>query len=277
MYVDEIIAIHDKIAQASDLKTEKHAEIKAARVAVAEATGYKATIARSRLADAEKAVADIDATLDLMKASLPSCPSGQPIVWFASRYADYMRQRLVLEGKAGEAEKQLAAALEEAKKGAWKRKGADMKETIPVAAARKQVEDITAKIAELDRCYQSTKTIIDDERRVERETNALDAWVHGSGPMPDFIRQRQKQEEAALMKGCVSLKLPIKTITMKIREEVEEPAEWTSNTSPEPSKSPEPEPLTPHIDDVFPGIGCTSVWIARFMAEKKARASQTHV
>jgi hypothetical protein len=192
MYVDEMIAIHDKIAQASDMKAEKNAEIKAARIELAAATGYKATIARSRLADAEKAVADIDATLDLMKASLPSCSPGQPVAWFAGRYADYMRQRSILEEKAAEAETQLAAALEEAKKGAWKRKGLEMKETIPVAGARKQVDDLTAKMAELDRCYQSTKTIIEDERRVvgTKQSRSRRCFEKGSNTIASHGRSK---------------------------------------------------------------------------------------
>jgi len=203
-----------------------------------------------------------------LKGSLPD----SPVAWFAGRFADYTLQRSALEIKAAEAEIQLAAALEDAKKGAWKRKGLDMKETSSVSTIRAQIADVASKIAELDRCYQSTKAIIEDERRMEREANALDAWVHGSGPMPDFVRQRQKQEEAEFVKGCVSLKLPIKTITIKNRMAVEEvPAEWSASTSSKVPSISEPEPLTPHVDDVFPGIGCTSVWIARFMAEKKAR------
>ena len=269
MPIDHIIETHDKIAMASAEHIAKKKEIEAAHVELAAATGYKATIARSRLRDAETAVSDIGATLDLLKAALPTCPPGQPIVWFAGRFSDYMRQRAVLEEKAAEAEKQLTAALEEAKKGAWKRKGLETKETIPVSAARKQSDDIAAKLAELDRCFQTTKTIIEDERRLESESNALNAWVHGDGPMPAFIRQRQKEEEAELEKGCVSLKLPIKTITLTNREtiEVEVPAEWTSAPV---AMTPDIEE-TPHVDDVFPGIGCTSVWIARFVAEKKEK------
>jgi len=198
----------------------------------------------------------------------------RPLLLFSRLLVENYLERDVLAAEMAELEKQLAISLEEAKKGAWKRRG-ETKDTVPVATLRAKIAEITTKVVGLVSSAAEAQSIIDDYRQWEAKEVALAMWKAG-GSKPDFIRLREEAEKAAFLEGCVSLKLPVRTITLPIpvKETEEIPTEeWVQMTAEEyldtlkPTPEVEEEVVMPDATDTI-----TPGWITRLMAKAKAKA-----
>ena len=199
----------------------------------------------------------------------------RPLVLFSRILVENYMEREVLAAEMAVLEKQLAESLEEAKKGAWKRRGVEVKETVPVATLRAKIADVAAKGAALVVSAATAQGIIDEYRQWEIQDTEMAAWLIG-GPTPAHIRQRQEAEQAALLEGCVSLLLPVRAITLQApRATKEEVAteEWVQMTAAEYLDTLKPPPeLEEEIVVPMAVETTTPGWITRFMAKAKAKA-----
>jgi len=209
----------------------------AAAVAVAEAdmakapAGYKTTIARCKVREATNALEELDQQMKTLHAQTAGCEDAT--IYFAKSYANYTLKCEKLDAAAVAMDAQLTAALEEAKKGAWKWQGRkDVGEPAAVINVRKEIADVTADREALEKSYAFTKAIIEGYRVEELKDIEFKAWLAG-GSKPEFVRLRQEAERMEFLKGCIVLKMsPPETILEE--EEVEEeeveaedPAWWS--------------------------------------------------
>jgi len=224
----------DILTQITRLEERRPNTVGAVAAAEAEAlkapAGYKTTIARCKVREAVTALTELDQQLVGLKGQ--TVGSEETMLYFVKSFATYTLKLEALAAARETADAQLAVALEEGKKGAWKWQGRkDVGEPPLVAAARHSVADVTAKLEALEKSYSSTKVIIEDYRSEELKDIEFKAWLAG-GPKPEFVRLSQEKERAELLKGCVVLKLPQKgaykitaTPVAESEEEEEESAE----------------------------------------------------
>lgn len=280
MTINEIIAIQKEIVGMGPKRVTLAAAVTAAGLEAAVVTGYKSTIARAKLREAEAAVVEHDAAVADMEKQLPA--DQETMVWFARRFAEYQIKREALEALCADQETQLVAALEEAKKGAWKftRGGGPARESSIVTAVRGRIAEVQQRIAALDTDIKGIKKIIDDRRAADVEEAEFANWIAG-GPKPEYLRIRDEAEREQFHRECTVLKLPKRgepyTFRMPVHPDAEEEVveEWNPMSLDEYIKS-----LTPTFQEeekeeiiVFrPSTrGITPAWIKRFTAARAAK------
>jgi len=243
--------------------------------------GYKLTIARAKLRDAEASLAEHDQNAAALRAQIEGVPS----VWTAGQYALYSLELERLEAAKVGAEKALEEALETAKTGAWKRKGAKAPaEPAIVVRARQAVAAAGEAIDQLEESYELVKGMVRDLRIWQREDEERLAWYAG-GPKPEFIKRKDAADLREFLADSVSLPLPVKgqPFSLPSRRKVAEP-----------EKEPEPESwITFSIEEYARTLNATrfeeeepeialptpckkkASWLGRFKEMRKARL--THV
>jgi hypothetical protein len=207
MTITEIVAISKHILE---LGAAPFAAVAIAKQEVASATGYKATIARSKLREAEAAVAEHEATVTALKAQLPTDEASEMQLWFGQQYAEYEVKREAHRTTIGALEDQLAAELQEAKKGAWKWAKAtpsQIKEGVAVMTLRAQIAATKKVIEELDEAHTSIKKGIAEYRVADEQDAEFQIWLDG-GAKPEYLRRRDEAERAEFLRDCTVLKLP---------------------------------------------------------------------
>ena len=282
MTINEIIAINKQILER--MAAAPTVAVAIAKQEVASATGYKATIARAKLREAETAVAEHEATVAELKAQLPTGEKSETRVWFGRQYAEYEVKREARLATVAALEAQLEAALEEAKKGAWKWAKAtpgQVKEGTAVATLRNQIAAANKAVVELEDSNKSIRKVVEEYRVADEQEAEFQVWLNG-GPKPEYLRRRDEAERAEFLRTCTVLKMPKRgePYTFKFideePEEEEEPTEWLAMSPEEYLKSLLPpryfaeqkeevvvfKPSTP---------GNTSRFLQRFMAAKAAR------
>ena len=276
MTINEIIAISKQILEKA--AAAPVAAVLAAKKEVAEASGYKATIARAKLRTAEAAVAEHEATLAMLKAQLPT---DETRVWFGQHYAEYDAKREAYLATVAALEVQLIEETAVAKKGAWKfARGAQLKEGSGVTSLRTKIAEVAKAIAALDGDNKTIKKIVDEYRVSDAQEAEFQLWLAG-GPKPAYLRQRDEAERAEFLRDCTVLKLPTRgapyTFTLPVEEpeeeEMGEPVEWVTMSAEDYLKSLiPPRHLQEEVVVFKPSTpGRTSRLAARLMAAKAAR------
>jgi len=245
--------------------------------------GYKATIARLQEREASTLLSELDLQITDLKAQ--TTESQETKLYFANSYAAYCLKLEDLEAEKALAEQQLAEALEEAKKGAWKWQGRkDAAEPAPVLAARRALASNVAASAALEKEYASTKTVIAEIRDEEMKDIEFKAWLSG-GPKPEFIRLSQEAERKEMLEGCITLSLRTDRLHRLLPEadaeaeaEAEDPAWWSMTVAQyidsllvkEKEKGKEKEKVKEKVL-ISSRMETTSSWIQRFVQLRKER------
>jgi hypothetical protein len=238
--------------------------------------GYKLTIARAKLRDAEAALAEHDQSAAALRAQI----DGMSSVWTAGQYALYSMELERLEAAKIGAEKALEEALETAKTGAWKRKGAKAPaEPAIVVRARQVVAASGDAIDQLEERYEAVKAMVRDLRTWQREDQERLAWYAG-GPKPEFVKRKDAAELREFLTDCVSLPLPVKgkPFTLPLRRKAEEeagaeekPEVWVSMSIEDYIRS----LATPLPVETEPTVASPKKqkpsWVAQYVAARKAR------
>ena len=281
MTINEIIALNKQILER--MAAAPTVAVAIAKQEVQAAIGYKATIARAKLRDAEAAVADHEATVAELKAQLPTDEKSETRVWFGRQYAEYEAKREAHLVTVGALEAQLEAALEEAKKGAWKWAKAtpgQIKEGVAVMTLRTQIVAAKKAIEVLDEANKSIKKVVEEYRVQDAQDAEFQIWLNG-GAKPEYLRRRDEAERAEFLRTCTVLKLPKRgepyTFKFATEEEepVEEPEEWVTMSMEDYVKTlmPSFEAKKKEEEVVFkPSTrGGKGAFITRFMAARAAR------
>ena len=209
MTINTLIDILMQIARLEERRPSLSVAAAAAEDELSKAVaGYKTTIARCKVREAAAALTELDQQLAALQNQ--TVGSEETMLYFAKSFATYTLKLEALTAARTTADKQLADALEESKKGAWKWQGRkDAGEPAPLLAARKEIAALVTQSEALEKSYSSTKVIIEDHRAEELKDIEFKAWLAG-GPKPEFVRLSQEKERDELLKGCVVLKLPTK-------------------------------------------------------------------
>jgi len=283
MTINEIIAIHKQILER--MVAAPTAEVAAAKKEVAEATGYKASIARSKLRDAEAAVAEHEATVAALKTQLPTDEMSETRVWFAQRFVEYDTKRETRLTAIAALEVQLDAALEEAKKGEWKwakAAASQIKEGSFVTTLRSQIAEAKKALTDFDATNIIVKRVIERYHALDAQEAEFKAWIDG-GPKPEYLRRRDAAEREKFLRECTVLKLPKRgepyTFNLSVRQpEVEEPSHWVDMTIEDylTSLMPVAEIKEEEVVTFAPSTpGRTALFVARFKAARKLRQNPT--
>ena len=241
--------------------------------------GYKLTIARAKLRDAEAALAEHDQSAAALRAQIEGVPS----IWTAGQYALYSLELERLEAAKVDAEKALEEALETAKTGAWKRKGV---ESAIVVRARKVVAAAEEAIDQLEERYATVKSMVRDLRSWQREDEERLAWYAG-GPKPEFIKRKDATDLREFLADCVSLPLPVKgkpfclpprrTVAEAEAEAEAEPESWITFSIEEYARTLNATRFEEEEPAIASPTPCKkkASWLGRFKEMRKARL--THV
>ena len=278
MNTTEIIALQKEIVSMGDKKTALLAAVAAAMAEVKTAGGYKVSIARAKLRDAETAVVEHDAAVAVLEKQFPP---EEAKVWFSKHYAAYELKRDARLAVIASLEEKLTGAIDQTKTSAWKwAKGGPQKETSAVTAVRAQITAEHAAIALLDEENKLIKKMVGQYKIQDASDAEFAAWL-ADGPKPEYLRIRDEIEQEKFLEECVSLKLPRRGYTFNIPatppaevDEWEAPCEWVSTTIEEWAQSLMPPPPVEEIMVFKPSTRSkTPAWMTRFtaaMARKKA-------
>jgi hypothetical protein len=171
---------------------------------MAEEQGLKKTIARCRLADAEKALAAKHAEIATLLATLPPTDAFNVKI-----YRDYVRYLLVQEELVAAkkvAEEELVAAKASSSTNTWKWSGRKEgpKESAIVTIAKKKIVELEAQ-AERNKGFSR---LLCDYMAVEIDTESYNEeialWDAG-GPMPPRVKAAEDLFIKEMLEGCVSL------------------------------------------------------------------------
>ena len=170
------------------------AAVVAAQKEMAEAAGYKKTIARQKLEAEEGALAKCEAAIRDEEAAAPDTVSLEGrLIW---RLAEYQLKRESLLKALEHARDDVLLAEEQSEKNAWKRVGSGP--TLPMRKAQEAFDAAEKALKALDSQeeYQRAVTWCAEEVRFEQRQAALQAWRE-TGVAPDFVLARRAAEEAA--------------------------------------------------------------------------------
>ena len=152
--------------------------------------------------------------------------------WLVTKFAVYQQQRDALTQQQQVLEKELADALEDAKKGAWKfvtkkpvksftQKGqsseqaqaqaqsqAQGHETARVKTARDGIASLQKKLTDFDSANALLREAFSEFTLLETRNQEFDAWVAGCGQvaMPAHLREADEEEFNEFVKQCTVLK-----------------------------------------------------------------------
>jgi hypothetical protein len=185
------------------------------------------------------------------------------LLWFSRLLAENLVKRDSLAADRAALDVRMAAALEEGKMNAWKRK--DKKESASVQTIQKEIADLDGKMEALVKEAAPAQKAVDVFKRWEKEDEDILQWKNG-GPEPEHIRLREEANLAYLRSGCVSLRFdPSHPVWSPHKEETAEES-WI-NMTPESyleTLKPKPKPVGEVVEEIPSGFGGTPAWMLRF-------------
>lgn len=205
-YLRDLVSVVEKL-----LLLEADLNVKEAAVTAAESefaatpVGYKQTIARCKVRDAEAARDAVAAELDELASTIPA-PSELLGSFYVQRIAELRIQRSGVQANVDKNAALLDAEMTALKSGPWRRKDAPM----PASILRLQAteRDLMSKITSINRQIAELAREMDDIDKLTKDKEDMYHWVHEDGPTPKWVIEHERREREEILKGCVVLKLP---------------------------------------------------------------------
>jgi hypothetical protein len=149
-------------------------------------SGFKASIARSKVAEAEREL--LEATTALNETTGLVDSSLGPQLFFAERFASYQRQRTALQQKLEQANESLKKVEESCKKDAWKYSEKTAKNGVKrvnpkIQEAGEQLTAVQFEITELDGRCNDIRSFVEDQQAWEVDDEAFQALVRDGNPV----------------------------------------------------------------------------------------------
>ena len=148
----------------------------------------------------------------LQKEIVRGCANALPeevneyIAYVTRALAENLVKRDTLATERAELDVRLAAALEEGKVNAWKRKGLEKKETASVQTINKEIAANDARLSALILEANAPQKAFDTFCGWEKENADMAAWSAG-GSEPEHVRRREEKDLAHLRAGCVTIRV----------------------------------------------------------------------
>jgi hypothetical protein len=190
--------------------------------------------------------------------------------WFSHELEENMTKRASVVAEKEALDTRMAAAMEEGKMNAWKRKGMEKKEPATVQVLTKEIAANQAKLAALIHEAAPAQRFVDTFDRWDLEASAMHEWSSSgyTKPEPEHIRQREQMTFAHLRTDCLPIRFdpehPLWSPSCKADRE--EPAEaWTSITPAAylETLNPKVEKKVEEVVPVHSGSG-TPAWMHAF-------------
>ena len=179
-------------------------DVSIARDMLAGEQGLKKTIARCRLADAEKALAAKHAEIAALIATLP--PSDTFNVRIYRDYARYLMTQEELIAAKKVAEEELVSAKASSSTNTWKWSGRKEgpKESATVTIAKRKIAELEAQAEKSKALNQVLCDYMAAEIDTEIYNEEIASWDAG-GPMPARVKAAEELFIKEMLEGCVSL------------------------------------------------------------------------
>jgi hypothetical protein len=205
MTIDQLVSTQTEIRRIqARLPSLKEAVAAAAvKLTLPESIGYKATIAKMQARDAETALATECLALEALE-TLPAGPDS--LKYFTRAQADYLLLCEALAIERMDLEANLILEVEETAKGAWKFSSGVAKDSAKVKALKAQIAEHDEKKQRLDKSTEITTEVLTYMRLLETQAAELSAWIADSSLKPDFVKEDEETELAALHASCTVIR-----------------------------------------------------------------------
>jgi len=182
------------------------------------------------------------------------------VLWFSRLLAENLVKRDTLAADRAALDVRMAAALEEGKVNAWKRK--DKKESASVQAINKEISDLDLKMEALVKEASPAQKAIDVYKRWEKENED----VIQRGGRSEHIILREEYELKHLRSDCVALRFDPNHPVWSPYDEEKVEETWV-NMAPESyleSLKPKPKPVGEIVEEQQAYGSGTPVWMLRY-------------
>jgi len=182
------------------------------------------------------------------------------VLWFSRLLAENLVKRDTLAADRAALDVRMAAALEEGKVNAWKRK--DKKESASVQAINKEISDLDLKMEALVKEASPAQKAIDVYKRWEKENED----VIQRGGRSEHIILREEYELKHLRSDCVALRFDPNHPVWSPYDEEKVEETWV-NMTPESyleSLKPKPKPVGEIVEEQQAYGSGTPVWMLRY-------------
>jgi hypothetical protein len=169
-----------------------------------ECKGYKQTIARQRIAEAETEAKAHQTQMDELAGTIPA---DTPMLLLCEFIAENRLKREVLTAAVTKATAATTVAKES--KVGWRDRasGAPSQKTID---AKQALEKATQALQEFEERVAPLELFMREEQEREAEREEYDAWLlsGAEGPAPSLIRRTEAKWLASCLEGCVAIPIP---------------------------------------------------------------------
>ena len=180
--------------------------------------------------------------------------------WFSRLLAENLVKRDTIAADRAALDVRMAAALEEGKVNAWKRK--DKKESASVQTINKEISDLDLKMETLVKEAAPAQKAMDVYKRWEKENEDVLQWSGGS----DHIRLREEYELKHLRSDCVALRFDPNHPVWSPYDEEKAEETWVKMT-PESyldTLKPKPKPVGEIVEEQQAYGSGTPAWMLRY-------------
>lgn len=187
------------------------------------------------------------------------------ILWFSRLLAENLVKRDALVAERAALDVRMAAALEEGKVNAWKRKDKEKKESASVQSINKEIADLGLRMDALIQEAAPAQKAVDVYKRWEKENDDTSQWKNG-GDEPEHIRRREEAELARLRSGFVALRFdPNHPVWSPDQEDQENQKETWVNITPDSyleTLKPKPTPVSEIMEEQL--CEAPPTWMLRY-------------
>lgn len=201
----EIINIVERVYRMQDELPALREAVADASVQLAQADGLKKTVARCKLKDAESSLAAKMEEIDTLGTSIPA-PVEIPCSKAIEQIALLRLNREEAQKAVDLAKSRLDAETAKAQSGTWRPKGA--KPSLTLLYAQSELTNKEASLSEIDREIKSHMREVETAEEERLADAEMDAWIHGSGPRPRVLIERDRREWEEFKRTAI--RLPIR-------------------------------------------------------------------
>lgn len=207
IYLRDLVSVVEKILRLEADLAPKEAAVAAAEKELADTpVGYKQTIARCKVRDAEAARDAILAEINTLGETIPA-PTEVKGSFYVQRIAELRIQRSGVQANMDTNTARLDAEMAALKSGPWRRKDAPM----PAAILRLEAvgRDLQSQVAKIDRQIAELAGEMAAFDELTRNSEEMWNWINVPGaPTPAWVIEHERREREEILKNCVVLKLP---------------------------------------------------------------------